>query len=636
MERKFNVPKKQTRKVDVQLKPSEDGETMEFSFSSEVPYERFFGMEIISHENGAMNLDRLKSHAPLLFNHDMDKQIGVIEDAWIGSDKRGYVRVRFSKSAFAQEKLQDMNDGILRGVSFGYIVEDMVLTKAGVNGAPSEYTVTKCLPYEVSAVTVPADYSVGLGRAVDGSEELEVTVIGEESPEEEAAETPEEESAEENPENADEGIPSEEIKKLAAPAAQQARTKMSEVDNAVKGERERIATINALGTKLGKQDLAKSLIENGKSIDEARAAFLETIGMVQKPANNNEAEIGMSENEKRNFSFVRAINALVNPNDKKAQKAAGFEIEVSRAAAEKEGREVRGILIPVDILRHSRRDLTVGTPTAGGNLVETDLLSGSFIELLRKKSVVQKAGAQVLNGLVGNIAIPRQSGAATAYWVAESGSPTESQQAFDQVAMSPKTLGAFTDISRKLLLQSSVDIENMVKNDLATIIALEIDRAALYGSGASGQPTGLVGVTGLNIVDLVSTSTTASPTFGEIVDMESAIYSANADVAAMKYLINAATRGYLKKTPIVGGYPSMILGSDNLLNGYQQETSNQVALGDMFFGNWADLIIGMWSGLDLTVDAITGATAGTLRVIALQDCDIAARHGVSFTRGYHF
>jgi HK97 family phage major capsid protein/HK97 family phage prohead protease len=609
MEKKLSVPKKQTRAVSTDIKLSEDGETMEFSFSSEVPYERYFGFEIISHEKGAMNLERLLAAAPLLFNHDMDKQIGVIDDAWIGDDRRGYVRVRFSKSAFAQEKLQDIKDKILVGVSFGYMVEDMVPTKTGSNGEPNTYTVTKCLPYEVSCVTVPADYSVGIERSVAGSEDLEIII----------------------PKNSEElavEARAEEEKTLAALAAQQARKSM-EVNDAVKGERERIATIQALGSKLGKSDLAKSLIENGKSLDEARAAFLDSIGMVQKPVNGNEGEVGMSENEKKEFSFVRAMNALANPNDAKAQKAAGFELELSRAAAEKSGREVRGIMIPVDILRHFRRDLTVGTATAGGHTVATDLLAGSFIDLLRKKSVVQRAGAQVLNGLNGNIAIPRQTGAATAYWVAESGAPTESAMAFDQVAMSPKTLGAFSDISRKLLIQSSVDVESMVRNDLASVLALELDRCALYGSGSSNQPTGLVGITGLNIVDLAA----ATPTFAEMVAMETAIASDNADIGVMKYLINAAGRGALKTKEKASGYPQYVL-ENGLINGYGHECSNQIAAGDFFFGNWADLIIGMWSGLDLTLDPITGATSGTVRIIALQDCDIAARHGESFARAY--
>ena len=117
--------------------------------------------------------------------------------------------------------------------------------------------------------------------------------------------------------------------------------------------------------------------------------------------------------------------------------------------------------------------------TAGGNLVATDLMADAFIDLLRNRSVVQRAGAQTMNGLVGNVAIPKQTGAATAYWVAESGAPTESQQTVGQVTMTPKTVGAYTDFSRRLILQSSLDVENMVRNDLAQVIALAIDKAAL-------------------------------------------------------------------------------------------------------------------------------------------------------------
>lgn len=620
MGKNIQIAKKQVRSVEaLEVKTDIENQTLEFSFSSETPYKRWYGYEIISHEKGAVNLDRLKAGAPFLFNHDWDKHLGVVENAWIGDDKRGYVKVKFSKSAFAQEKFQDIQDGILKGVSYGYMIEEMKLTKTSDDG-DDEYTVTKSFPYEITACTVPADYSVGFGRSAadDEGEQLEV----ESSKDADPADLPP--VQETNP------IPVQEINNPAVRTAFQGGKMSDEHEKAKAAEKLRIQTIKALGEKFNKKDLAESLINGDRSIEEARGAFLEAIGMVQKPANNNEGEIGLSEKEKKSFSFVRAIAALVNPTDAAIQEAAKFERECSDAAAKLAGKSARGIMIPVEMLRYGKRDLVVGTSTAGGHLVETSLLAGSFIDLLRKKSVLQRAGAQVLNGLMGNIAIPRQTGAATAYWVGEGSAPTESQQAFDQVAMTPKTVGAFTDFSRKMILQPSVDVESMVRSDLAQVLALEIDRAGLYGSGTANQPLGLTGLTGLNIVDFAG----VDPTFGEIVDMETAISADNADVEVMKYLINASTRGYLKKTPIVSGHPAMIMGADGLLNGYNKEVSNQIAAGDIVFGNFNDLIIGFWSGLDLMIDPYAGATSGNVRVIAHQDVDVAGRHGESFCRGY--
>ncbi len=293
--------------------------------------------------------------------------------------------------------------------------------------------------------------------------------------------------------------------------------------------------------------------------------------------------------------------------------------------------------MPFDVLNHSnQRDLSVGTSTAGGDTVATDLLAGSFIELLRKRMVMSSLGVTMLNGLVGNIAIPRHTTASTAYWVAEATAPTEGQQAFDQVTMSPKTVAAYTDYSRKLLTQSSIDIENFVRGDLAKILAIELDRAALYGSGSSNQPTGIKLTSSINTVDFAA----AAPTYAEIVSMETKIAVANADFGSLKYLTNARGRGGLKVTEksASGTTGNFILLNDGQVNGYDLETSMQVegtsgSTEDFFFGNWADLLIGSWGGLDLLVDPYSLSTTGSVRIVTFQDTDIAVRHPESFCRG---
>jgi len=395
---------------------------------------------------------------------------------------------------------------------------------------------------------------------------------------------------------------------------------------AAEAERARIAAIEALGQRFNAADLSRKLISEGVQLDAARAAFLEEIKVDQKPITGKEADVGLSQKEVRSFSILRALNALANPADKAAWDAAAFEREVSEAAAKAAGKSARGIFVPAEVLR---RDLTVGTATAGGNLVATDLLAGSFIDLLRNRSVVTRAGATVMNGLVGNVAIPKQTGAATAYWVAESGAPTESQQTIGQVTMSPKTLGAFTDFSRRLILQSSLDVEAMVRRDLAAVLALAIDTAALYGTAADNQPRGLKNQSGINTKDFAATN----PTYAELVAMETEVATDNADVGTLRYLVNPAQRGAAKTTEKATGTAQFVWEPGNTINGYGTEVSNQVTAGDVFFGNFADLMIGFWSGLDLTVDPYAGATSGTVRVIALQDCDIAVRNAVSFCYG---
>ena len=566
---------------------SVEDRTFEFPFSSEYPVARYFGNEILSHEPKAADLSRLNDSAPLLFNHNPDRVIGVVERAYIdGKRRRGYARVRFSRNAFAQEILSDVKDGILRNVSFGYSIDKMEERGSG------DFVATAWSPYEISVVSVPADKTVGIGRSLESTDNAAS-----------AAPTPD-------------PIPSMEntTPDLAVVRAE-----------AAEAERSRISDISALCDKHGMADLGRQLIESGRSIDEARAAVLDKMNIPQEPVNMSAAEIGLSEKESRSFSFLRAINYLANPADRAAREAAAFEIEASDAAAAKLGRQSRGITVPQDVLR---RDLNVGAATAGGNLVATELDAGSFIDLLRNASALDQAGATVLTGLTGNVAIPRQSGAATAYWVAESGSPTESQQTVDQVSLVPRTCAAFTDYSRKLMIQSSIDVENMVRSDLARVIALKIDYAGLYGTGASNEPLGLKNTTGIGTENFAA----ATPTFAEVVALESDVAGSNALLGTPVYLMNAAMRGGLKTKAKDAGSGLFVMEGE-LVNGYRGVLSNQVASGDLWFGNFADLIIGYFSGLDLMVDPYTHSTSGTVRVVAMQDVDIAVRHPESFSRG---
>src|SRR5690606_17742808 len=174
--------------------------------------------------------------------------------------------------------------------------------------------------------------------------------------------------------------------------------------------------------------LASDAVRSGMPVGDFQAKAIEALSSRAKPT----ADIGLTEREARRFSMVRAIAALAatGAESRKAREAAAFEIECSQAVADKIGREARGVFVPNEV---QQRDLVVGTTTAGGHLVSTDLLASSFIDLLRNRMSVMRAGAQMLTGLQGNIAIPRMTGAATAYWVTEGNAPTESQQAFDQV-----------------------------------------------------------------------------------------------------------------------------------------------------------------------------------------------------------
>jgi len=565
--------------------------TIEFPFASEAPVERYFGMEVLSMDESAMDLSRLNDGAPLLFQHDPDRIVGVVERAYI-KDKRGYAKVKMANNDLGREMQELIKDGILRNVSFGYRINSM---ETDNSTDPITYRATSYQPFEISLVTVPADQSVGIGRTLTISESSTTASAVTNSPLSELK-------------------PVEPTFDMEAIRAEAAQAKAKELSEMI-----------ALGNRTNNSDMAQEFITNSRGLDELRTALLEKMSTPAQPVDTTVADIGLSKEETRSFSFLRAINYLANPADRQAREAAGFEIEASEAAAAKLGRQSRGITIPQEVLR---RDLSVGVATAGGNLVATELDSASFIDLLRNASALDQAGATVLTGLVGNVAIPRQSGAGTGYWVSEAGAPTESQQTVDQVSMTPKTVAAFTDYSRRLMLQSSIDIENMVRRDLAAVLGLKIDLAGLYGTGSNSEPLGLKNTTGIGTEDFAADA----PTFAEVVAMESDVAAANALLGSPVYLMNAAMRGNLKTTKKDAGSGIFIMENGEV-NGYRGVLSNQVASNDLWFGNFADLIIGYWSGLDIMVDPYTNSTSGTVRVVAMQDVDVAIRHPESFSRG---
>lgn len=396
---------------------------------------------------------------------------------------------------------------------------------------------------------------------------------------------------------------------------------------------------------LSAADALQTRIEREHALEAREADLDQLVRSGIKPS--SDPTIGMDGKDIRRYSLVRAINAMATGNWRDAQ----LELEASQAVAQRMGFDPQGLFIPYDWMstRPEQRDLTKGEPTAGGHTVATDLLSQDFIGLLRNRVILMNAGARMLSGLVGDIAIPRQTGGATAYWVAESNAPdNESQQTFDQAPLSPKTLGAYTDISRKLLKQSSLDIEGFVRGDLAAILGLEIDRAGLHGSGQNNQPTGVAATSGVAAIYAGGAATVgvnangAAPIWADMVNLETEVAIDNADLGALAYITNAKVRGKLKGTPKVSSTDSIMVweSNDTPLNGYPTWVTNQVSsalskggannLSGIFFGNWADLIIGMWGVLDLLVDPYTNGASGAVRVIALQDVDIAVRHPQSF------
>lgn len=627
-----------------------EARTVELSFSSEVEYERYWGIEILGHDEGEVDLSRLQNKAALLWMHDWRDQRGVIESVRIDDDRKGRAVVRFSKSEKGEQLFQDIVDGIVTKVSVGYFITAIKLVeeREGID----VYRVTSWTPYEISMVSVPADDTVGVGRSA-------------ENPQEEPPKGSAQHSGSINDSAGTRAINKENLPmnyryfhdaagnycRVAVDAEgkdvgtveivtrAQAGGGADQRAQGVEAERTRVRDLSEMGKQYGAMEKAMQFIAEGKTAEDLRRVLLDDFaatragGRGQALGEVKDANLGLNEKEVREFSIMRAIRAL-DPQATRADKeAAAFELECSRAAAERYGKSPKGIIIPADVLTsRSFGQGGGGSAGNGGNLVATNLLAGSFIELLRKKAWVMKR-ARTLAGLVGNVDIPRQNGAGQAYWVGEAGAPTGSQPSIDQIAFTPKTVGATTDITRRLMMQATPDAEAIVRDDILKVMALEIDRAAIYGSGSAYQPKGLVNINGINTVDF---ALAGKPSFAEFVDMETQIALDDADVEAMSYSFNAGVRGHCKTTlkfPNATNTGGTIWEPGNTVNGYDTNVSNQIAAGDVFFGNWMDLVIAMWGGLELNVDPYSLSTSGGLRLVALQDVDINVRHVESFSYG---
>ena len=578
----------QHRAMEMEMSPiDEETRTVKIALSSEEPVARSFGNEVLDHGKESIDLSFLASgRAPLLLDHDPEKQIGVIKSVKLDENARRLrAEVRFGKGELAREAFSDVVDGIRANISVGYSIDKMERDRDD----KETYRAKSWKPVEASLVSIPADMTVGVGRSGKA-----------------------------------------ENKPVIRTSLKEDNT-MSEVNlDAVKAEAQQAAQKNAaqiveLGARHNKSDMAREAIAKGQSIDEFRGTLLESIGSTSALESQ---DIGMNEKEVKNFSMMRAIHALANPTDRRAQEAAAFEFECSRAAAEQYGTTAQGIMLPADVLRTwNKRDLNSSDES---ELFTDDFRGGDFIDSLRNSSSVMAAGARMLGGLSGDVKIPKKTAAASAAWIAsEGGAATESEMTVGNVSLSPKTLGAFTDVTRQLLIQSSLDVEGLIRDDLVKAMALAIDKAGLEGTGSSGQPTGILSTSGVNTVTNFSA---ANPTFAEVVTLETAVAEDNALNGNLAYILPASMNGALKTTAKDAG-SGQFVSQGGQINGYNAIVSNQATAGNLYFGNFDDLLIGMFGGLDIVVDPYTASTTGTVRVVALQSVDVGVRHAESFAFG---
>jgi HK97 family phage major capsid protein/HK97 family phage prohead protease len=561
---------------------NEEARTAVLAFASETPYERYWGIEILDCTATSMRLGRMGSGANLLCDHDQRDVVGVVESVEIGADRVARAVVRFGKSERAEEVWQDVRDGIRRNVSVGYMIHKAVMVEA--REGVETYRVTDWEPFEVSLVSVPADASVGVGRALEAAAEPAPPKI--------------------------EPVIKEE-------------TKMTEAVVQVKEERNHPLEITKLAATIKDAgELALKSIQAGHTVEQFQAELLRHMSSRPLPT----PDIGITEKETKQYSVLRAIRAMVD----KDWSQAGFERECHAAILKRAGMGEapnNGFFVPYEV---QKRDLTASTANQGGVLVQTNVQAQSFIEMLRARTVVGQLGATMLSGLTGNVTIPRQTAAGTAVWLAnEASSITESQAVLGQLSLAPKNVGAYTEISRQLMLQSSAAADQLVMNDLVAVLARAIDLAALEGSGASGQPTGISLTAGIGAV----TGTTLA--YAGIIEFQSDVAAANAltpncayvTTPAVAALLSARQRFASTDTPLWQG--SLL---DATMVGFRAQTTTAVTAASMVFGDFSSVVIGEWGMLELAMNPYANFQAAITGIRAIQTVDVGIRYAGSFSR----
>lgn len=603
-------PKNETLRRGLTLREAAvdlESRTVSLAVSSETPVDRWFGIEVLDHSTpDAIVMDRAGSASglPLLWGHnpeDMENLLGRVTDFRLDSDRVLRGVARFGSTEESERAIQLIRDGVLTDVSVGYRIHEITTENPG---RPDEIQrVTRWEPLEVSLVSVPADARVGVGRDLSNHPAPKTA----ESTTEVRMDTP----------------------SVAAPQVADPRSERIEALQLAQ-----IARTHSL------EDEAAQILSSDKPLAEARALILDLVARKAAQPLPAAPVVDMSPKEAQEYSYARALLGATERAEGRAFPK-GFEDEVSETLARSMPAEYRGrggVFVPMQV---QTRTGLVNSSTAGAELVFTE--RGELIDLLRNMAAVIRSGARVLPGLVGPVTFPKLTADATVNWVAENpGSDmAASNPTLGSVTLSPKTMQGAVPFSRQLLAQSSFSVEGLVRQSLAAGHALAIDRAAIHGSGASNQPTGVYKTSTVN-----TKAMGGAPTYAKLQDMITEVAVDNALMGALRWLTTPGMAGKLAQTlaESSAGSDHIWTGTyeDGRINGYGAIATNQVsavmstldATGGsshgIIFGNWNDLMIGLWGAMELVVDPYSLKKQGLIEVASFQMADIQLRHPGSF------
>jgi HK97 family phage major capsid protein len=651
-----------------------DTDLLPIAISSEFPVTRFDWWsgeeyeEILVHSTKSIDLSRAVDGLPFLDSHDAmngSARMGRVLNVRLGKDNVLRGDVKFSKRQAAQDLRQDFLDGIACEISVGYRIDPNNIETTQQDKGPIEKRINRWMPYEASSVSVPADPTVGAGRSAGEAARRQHTPIlvtarnGQESTVSETNTAPAGAGAVSNERSTANWVDSHESKEATK------RTDDILTISATQGwdfakARELIASGRSAG------DIAQDALKERKDSGAARVA-------TGKPA------VELTQKEQARYSMQSAVRSMVAEQEGSKQRdLASFERDISQELEKSfpvgPGVERRGgMLVPTFTRRETvlelqhglpfgalgnigqRAGLDASTATKGQELKFT--VPGEFLALLRNYMAVMQAGATMLGGLQGPIAFPNQTAAGTATWVGENPG-SDVAELLSQIALNPRSLQSSTSYSRQLLAQSVIDVDGMIRQDLAQIMALALDLAAIAGTGASNQPTGITNTSGIGSVALGTNGLT--PVYNNLVDLETQVTNANADQWPLSYLVHPTSRGTFKKATVLGntiGLPAWQPATDSMLpsdqvqganarvpgelNGYTawasaqvpnnltKGTSSGVCLA-ILFGAFSQLVIGDWGMMEIIVDPYRLKKQGMIELTSFGMYGIAVKYPAAF------
>lgn len=553
--------------------------------STETPVDRGDYVEILDHSPAGVDLSR--APLPLIESHDTGRlNIGVVDELRVEDGKlRGIAR--FGSSKRALEVFQDVVDGIVRNISIGY--EQLAGTPIGKNTVRFRFR-----PYEVSAVSVPADPQAGFFRSE------------------------------------------------STPHIQTFERKQMEAQQA---EGDRVKAIVDLGEQFKKflrEGDVREALNSGRSVEQFKEQIL--VRMESKAADVSTRSVGMTQAEVNRYSLARALQASVTGDWTKA----GFEREASRALERASAQTAEGFFVPSEIW--GRRNFNVGTSSEAGNLVATDLRSDLFTDALRERMVLGQLGVRIVSGLTGNVDIPRKSVAGTLGMLSEIGSASETQPTTAKVTLSPKRIAAYVEVSKQALIQSALPLEAMLRDDLLMGAASLIENQCFNGVGSNNEFLGLRYVSGIGTA--TGGANGAAVAWSHYLDLEAACANANAFPGAQSgYVINTKTLNKSKQV-VKSTYLDFIIPSDTAPDGagmlrannrrlavtnflpsnLTKGTSTTICSAALFSSDWSMAVLGLFGAPDIVVDPYSLAATGQVRITLNQFADMVVRQPAAIAK----